>query len=192
MVTQERLCCISLFPHFVLYCFPPSRFCIDEFAGGGKSWQENKRICRRLSLSRTLSHRLSLSAAQVLAWRWWQPLSDTVNFVIASTHSNIADQTDTHACTDPLYKCPLRFIIKAACGRRFEEQNMKRIKQIVWSWRDSHAVRRYLSFSSQWRARIPLFLSSLSFLLLHASFVPPSGPFQKACIIVYDASLSGD
>lgn len=216
LLTQERLLAHFLafppppslfFPVLFWAFFPHSSFVLNEFAGGRESWQENKRICRRLSHFRSiccsLSHPLpplvlSLSStgvavAMMAAFVWHRELCYciyTLEHPRSDRHTH--KRMYAHTRTDPLYQCPRRFIIKAACGRRFEEQNMKRIKQIVWCRRDRHAVRKYLSSSSRWSAQIPLFLSSLSFLCLHASLSSPSGQFQKACIIVYDALLSGD
>lgn len=146
MVTQERLCSISMPPSFCIV-FPLSFLYWQECSRGNELAGEQTNLLDD-SLSYIIAPSLSLISAGVAvalmaAFVWHCELC------YSRYDSNIPDQTYTHACTDPLYKCPLRFIIKAACGRRFEEQNMKWIKQIVWSWRDSHAVRRYLSFSSQ-------------------------------------------
>lgn len=176
---------LAFFPVLFWAFFPHSSFVLNEFAGGRESWQENKRICRWLShfhsICCSLSHFLpplvlSLSStgvavAMMAAFVWHRELCYCI---YALEHPRSDSHTHkrmyTHTRND---QCPRRFIIKAACGRRFEEQNMKRIKQIVWCRRDRHAVRKYLSSSSRWSAQIPLFLSSLSFLRLHASFVSP-------------------
>lgn len=134
------------FPYCFEHFFPQSSFVLNEFAGGRESWQENKRICRQLSHFRSiccsLSHLLpplvlSLSStgvavAMMAAFVWHRELCYCI-YTLEHPRSDrhTYERMYTHACTDPLYQCPLRFIIKAACGRRFEEQNMKRIKQIV-------------------------------------------------------------
>lgn len=128
LLTQERLLAHFLafppppscfFPVLFWAFFPHSSFVLNEFAGGRESWQENKRICRRLShfhsICCSISHLLPLlvlslsstgvAVAMMAAFVWHRELCYCIYTL---EHPRSDRHTHTNACTHT--RVPIRCI----------------------------------------------------------------------------------